>query len=519
DWSSDVCSSDLARPGAAGLGRARSGADRVRRALAGRRDDPVLVPADQPGRHRPRLERLRQLREAVRREGLRGHHDPQRDLGGGRRRPHRADLARPRPAVQPALPRPQSRPVGPHRALGRVRAADRHRLPVDARPRGRHHQPAQAQTRAHRRARRHRRRPARRRLHRHAVAGVRRGLRLHPLHHVRAARRTRHHPGRRVRSSQDGRSLPAAHLLVDHAAAAATRADRGRADQHDERLQQLPDHLGHDARPARILDGHLDDLHVHPQGLRHRRIRRHVGGQLRNGARDHRGLPQDLELEQGGVVMAVETAPKAPARPSHARPAPAGHSGMPRLKTTVTAAVAYVIAFIFLFPYLVMLLTSLRPQETLRDATILPTQWECSNLVNFWSSGLAGNLVVTLQVAAGSTVLVLLVALPAAYYAARHNFRGRTFFLILVLITQMFQPTAMLVGIYREFSQLGLVDSVWSLILVNGGFNLAFAVWILTAYFSSIPRELEEAAFIDGNGRFGALFRITLPLAMPGVIT
>ncbi len=63
---------------------------------------------------------------------------------------------------------------------------------------------------------------------------------------------------------------------------------------------------------------------------------------------------------------------------------------------------------------------------------------------------------VTLQVAAGSTVLVLLVALPAAYYAARHNFRGRTMFLILVLITQMFQPTAMLVGIYREFSQLGL---------------------------------------------------------------
>ncbi|MDA0635024.1 carbohydrate ABC transporter permease [Nonomuraea sp. MCN248] len=217
--------------------------------------------------------------------------------------------------------------------------------------------------------------------------------------------------------------------------------------------------------------------------------------------------------------MAVGTAPKAPARPSRARHAPVRHRAMPKLKTTVTAAVAYVVAFIFLFPYLVMLLTSLRPQENLRDATLLPAQWEWSNLVNFWSSGLAGNLVVTLQVAAGSTILVLLVALPAAYYSARHDFRGRTFFLILVLITQMFQPTSMLVGIYREFSQFGLVDSIWSLILVNGGFNLAFAVWILNAYFSSIPRELEEAAFIDGNGRFGALFRITLPLAMPGVIT
>jgi multiple sugar transport system permease protein len=192
---------------------------------------------------------------------------------------------------------------------------------------------------------------------------------------------------------------------------------------------------------------------------------------------------------------------------------------MPRLRTTLVAATAYVVAFIFLFPYVVMVLTSLRPQETLRDVTLLPSQWEWSNLVDFWSSGLAGNLMVTLQVAAGSTVLVLVVALPAAYYTARHNFRGRTMFLILVLITQMFQPTAMLVGIYREFSQLGLVDSIWSLVLVNGGFNLAFAVWILNAYFASIPRELEEAAFIDGNGRFGALFRITLPLAMPGVIT
>ncbi|HUR08180.1 MAG TPA: carbohydrate ABC transporter permease [Nonomuraea sp.] len=216
--------------------------------------------------------------------------------------------------------------------------------------------------------------------------------------------------------------------------------------------------------------------------------------------------------------MAVKTAPTQ-ATHHHAKPHRTPTRGMPKLKTVVIAGSAYVIALIFLFPYLVMLLTSLRPQETLRDVTFFPTRWEWSNLANFWTSGLAGNLMVTLKVAAGSTILVLLVALPAAYYSARHNFRGRTAFLILVLITQMFQPTAMLVGIYREFYQFGLVDSIWSLILVNGGFNLAFAVWILNAYFSSIPRELEEAAFIDGNGRFGALFRITLPLAMPGVIT
>ncbi|WP_327087750.1 carbohydrate ABC transporter permease [Nonomuraea sp. NBC_01738] len=192
---------------------------------------------------------------------------------------------------------------------------------------------------------------------------------------------------------------------------------------------------------------------------------------------------------------------------------------LPKLKTVIIAAVAYIVAFIFLFPYLVMLLTSLRPGKTLREATYLPSSYEWSNLANFFTGGLLDNLLVTLKVAGGSTILVLLVALPAAYYSARHKFKGRTAFLILVLITQMFQPTAMVVGIYREFFELGLVDSIWALILVNGGFNLAFAVWILNAYFSSIPRELEEAAFIDGNGRFGALFRVTLPLAMPGVIT
>lgn len=216
--------------------------------------------------------------------------------------------------------------------------------------------------------------------------------------------------------------------------------------------------------------------------------------------------------------MAVQTMPRT--GPRHH----AGHRGraprrMPKLKTVIVAAAAYIVAFVFLFPYIVMLLTSLRSQDSLREVSFWPKEWVWSNLANFWTSGLAGNLWVTLKVAGGSTILVLLVALPAAYYSARHNFRGRTAFLILVLITQMFQPTAMLVGIYREFYQFGLVDSIWSLILVNGGFNLAFAVWILNAYFASIPRELEEAAFIDGNGRFGALFRITLPLAMPGVIT
>ena len=189
-------------------------------------------------------------------------------------------------------------------------------------------------------------------------------------------------------------------------------------------------------------------------------------------------------------------------------------------RTVIIAGLAWLLAAVFVLPYVEMVITALRPADELRDAGYLPTRFEWSNLIDVWrESTLGDNLRVTLLVAAGATLLVLLVALPAAYYTARIKFRGRTLFLLLVLVTQMFQPTSLLVGLYREFYQFDMLNSVWTLILCNGAFNLAFAIWILTAYIGSIPVELEEAAMIDGLGRIGALFRVTLPLALPGLVT
>jgi multiple sugar transport system permease protein len=192
---------------------------------------------------------------------------------------------------------------------------------------------------------------------------------------------------------------------------------------------------------------------------------------------------------------------------------------MPKLGTAIAAAAAYVIAVIFLLPYLEMVVTALRPQNELLDPDYLPSHFVWSNFVTLWSTGLGRNIETSLEIAGGATVLVLLVAIPAAYYSARRKFRGRGLFLVLVLITQMFQPTALVVGIYRQFNDLNLINSVWSLILVNAGFNLAFAIWILNAYFSSIPKDLEEAALVDGTTRFGAMLKIVLPVAWPAVVT
>ena len=170
-------------------------------------------------------------------------------------------------------------------------------------------------------------------------------------------------------------------------------------------------------------------------------------------------------------------------------------------------------AVIFLLPYLEMLITSVRPQRELYEPNYLPHHFAWSNLTNMWGVRVRDHVG-----RAGEPgdrrrrhPLVLLVALPAAYYTSRHRFRGRGAFLILVLATQMLQPTALIVGIYKEFLDFGLLNlnPVWSLILVNAGFNLAFAVWILNAYIGSIPVELEQAAMVDGSTRLGALFRVT----------
>jgi multiple sugar transport system permease protein len=189
------------------------------------------------------------------------------------------------------------------------------------------------------------------------------------------------------------------------------------------------------------------------------------------------------------------------------------------LRTWLVAGTAYVVAAIFLLPYLEMIVMAGRPNDELGDPTIFPKHFTFSNFTTLWSgTDLGGSIGESLQIAAGATAIVLLVALPAGYYTARHRFRGRTAFLLLVLATQMFQPAAMLVGVQREFTDFGIAPTL-ALIIVNAGFNLAFAVWILNAFFSSIPVELEEAAMVDGLGRLGALLRITLPLAAPGIVT
>jgi multiple sugar transport system permease protein len=189
-------------------------------------------------------------------------------------------------------------------------------------------------------------------------------------------------------------------------------------------------------------------------------------------------------------------------------------------RKVILTGVAWLVGLAFVAPYLEMLVTALKPEHELMRSSYLPTKWEWSNFVDVWRAApIWQNMKVSLLVAGAATIVTLLCGLPAAYYTARNRFRGRNAFLLLILITQMFAPTALVIGIYREMVALNLTDTLLSLILVNAAFNLPFCVWILHGYFASIPKELEEAAFLDGAGRVKALTRVTLPISLPGVIT
>jgi multiple sugar transport system permease protein len=192
------------------------------------------------------------------------------------------------------------------------------------------------------------------------------------------------------------------------------------------------------------------------------------------------------------------------------------------IKTALISLSAYAVAFVFAVPYLHMLTTATKPDDELFmiPATYVPTDWQWNNFVETFSNApIATYLKNSLIISLAATLVVLVVALPAAYYVARFKFKGRNLFLLLVLVTQMLAPVALVVGIYREVVTLGLVNTYTSLVLVSAAFNLAFAIWIMAGFFASIPSEIEDAAFIDGCSRFMALRKITIPLALPGIAT
>ncbi len=177
---------------------------------------------------------------------------------------------------------------------------------------------------------------------------------------------------------------------------------------------------------------------------------------------------------------------------------------------------------VFIFPLYWMVVTALKSQvEIFQIPTpIWPHKLNLEAFQKQFSSssdtlrGFKNSLIISVGAMTISTIL----SIPAAYGLARFKFNGKKVIILLFLITQMLPSTLVLTSLYIMFSKLGLLNNYWAPILADATLGIPFSVIILRTYFLSIPKELDEAAKIDGCGHIAAFIRIMLPIAKPGIV-
>ena len=189
---------------------------------------------------------------------------------------------------------------------------------------------------------------------------------------------------------------------------------------------------------------------------------------------------------------------------------------------TLLYAVVSVICIVILYPYFVMVCTALKSRNEIfsMNGTILPQEALWSNFADIWQRApIAKYMLNSLVIAGGSTLIAMLCGIPAAYALARMKFKGQTAFLGFIIVSQMFAPVVLLIGIYKVMLSLNLTNNILGLIFINAAFNQAFTIWLLRGTFLSISAEMEQAATIDGCNRIQAMMKILLPVAAPGIVT
>ena len=192
------------------------------------------------------------------------------------------------------------------------------------------------------------------------------------------------------------------------------------------------------------------------------------------------------------------------------------------LKRSALYLVISFICIFILYPYFVMFCTALKSRSEIFsiNPTVLPQNPIWSNFTDIWSLAPMGQYMLnSLLIAGGSSLIAMICGIPAAYALARMKFKGQTAFLGFIIVSQMFAPVVLLIGIYKVMSTLHMSNSILGLIFINAAFNQAFTIWLLRGTFMSISAEMEQAATIDGCNRLQSMFKVLLPMAAPGIVT
>ncbi len=188
----------------------------------------------------------------------------------------------------------------------------------------------------------------------------------------------------------------------------------------------------------------------------------------------------------------------------------------------VAVPLTLIILLFLLFPFFVMLSTMIKAgPDVYRDPpSWIPSHVEWSNFATVWTQyDLASYFLASLIIALGATVLNTLLSVPAAYAVARLRFPGRKFAMYLLLMIEMFSPVIVIISLFKVVAGFHLLDTYGALIILDALFTVAFNTWMMNGYFKTIPKEIEEAALIDGCNRVETMTRIMLPISVPGLVT
>ena len=192
-----------------------------------------------------------------------------------------------------------------------------------------------------------------------------------------------------------------------------------------------------------------------------------------------------------------------------------------RVTTAASYAVLVVLALLVLFPFYWMTITSFKNEDQMRSLVSMfwPKPFAAENYAQLVAkTEFVGWYKNSVFVAVTSTLLATGVGTIGAYALARLKFLGRGFLASATLITYLVPPSILFIPLYAQMRNLGLANSLAGLIAAYPSFTVPFVTWLLMGYFESIPEELEESAMIDGATRFGAFYRVVLPLSAPGVL-
>lgn len=179
------------------------------------------------------------------------------------------------------------------------------------------------------------------------------------------------------------------------------------------------------------------------------------------------------------------------------------------------------IFIVMLFPIAVMISTSLKSFDNIFT---WPPQWipaspQWSNYIKVWFGEyhFQRPFFNSLFIAGTTAVVTILIGFPAAYAMTRFRFFGRNALLFIVLVTQMFSPIVLIVGLYQLMKTYHLLNTYTSVIITLCAFTLPMAVWLLYGFLKNVPVELEEAASVDGCSRLRGILKIIMPLSAPGI--